>query len=173
MKIFVGSKNPVKINGVSIAFSKFFKNIEVKGINAPSGVPPEPIGEEVWNGAKNRAEYIYNSKDGDYFVGIEGGLYEFPYGWFEFGVTCIITKDREISFGGSPFFPLPNHIIQRLLSGEELSTVLDELLSTKDIGKREGAIGYLTKNTVKRADLYVQSTIMALVPFLNPQLFKE
>ncbi len=173
MKILVGSKNPVKINGAAIAFSRFFENIKVEGIDAPSRVSSEPIGKELWDGAKNRAEYLYNTREGDYFVGIEGGLYEFPYGWFELGVTCIITKDKKISFGGSPFFPLPQHITQRLLSGEELSIVLDRLLSTKDIGKKEGAIGYLTKNVINRTDLYVQSTIMALVSFLNPSLFKE
>ncbi len=172
LKILVGSKNPVKIEATREAFSKFFKNIEVKSIDAPSMVPSQPIDKEVWDGAKNRASYLYKLYDeGNYFVGIEGGLYSFPYGMFELGVTCIISGEGKISFGGAPFFSLPPHVTERVIKREELSNVLDDILNTKEIGKKEGAIGYLTKHTILRKDLYIQSTIMALVPFLNPTIF--
>ncbi len=171
-KIIVGSKNPVKIEATREAFSRFFNDLNIEGIDAPSLVPSQPIDKEVWDGAKNRASYLYKlRKEGDYFVGIEGGLYSFPYGVFELGVTCIISGEGEISFGGAPFFSLPPHVTDRVMKREELSSVLDEILNTKDIGKKEGAIGYLTKHMVLRKDLYIQSTIMALVPFLNPTLF--
>ncbi len=171
LKILVGSKNPVKIEATREAFSKFFENVKVEGIEASSLVPPQPIDKEVWDGAKNRASYLHELHEGDYFVGIEGGLYSFPYGVFELGVTCIISKNGKISFGGAPFFSLPPHIIERVMNREELSSVLDDILNTKEIGKKEGAIGHLTRHMVLRKDLYIQSTVMALVPFLNPKLF--
>ncbi len=174
--IIVGSKNPVKIEAVKEAFSRFFSPLEIKSVEVSSDVPPQPVGDEIWNGARNRAYNLYNlrkERDNTFFVGIEGGIYKFPYGWFELGVTCIISESGKTTFGGAPFFPLPSHITKRLLRGEELSTVLDEILSTKDIGKKEGAIGYFSKGVVLRKDLYIQSTIMALIPFLNPSVFER
>jgi len=55
MKILVGSKNPVKIKAVEEAFSKYFDNIVVEGINVNSGVSVQPVNNETYAGAQNRA----------------------------------------------------------------------------------------------------------------------
>ena len=55
MKILVGSKNPVKIEAVEETFLKYFKKVEVIGIEVDSNVPNQPINEETFEGAENRA----------------------------------------------------------------------------------------------------------------------
>ena len=170
MKIYVGSKNPVKVKAVEKAFSKFFSDPIVVGKEVESGVSEEPIGDEVWIGAENRAKAL-RKYDADYYVGIEGGLFHLYGKWFEFGVVCIISKDGKSSFGGAPFFPLPDHIVKRLLNREELSSVMDEIAGTKDIGMKNGAVGYFTKDVITRENLYVYGTILSLIPFINKTIF--
>ncbi len=73
MKILVGSKNPVKLNAVKEAFSLYFENIEIVSISVPSNVSDQPINEETYEGAKNRAtelQKINSNKNwnADFFV---------------------------------------------------------------------------------------------------------
>ena len=76
IKAIVGSKNPVKIEAVRNAFSKYFKNIEIIGLNVGSGVSNQPKSdEETIGGAKNRAtQCLTKDNEADFGIGIEGGL---------------------------------------------------------------------------------------------------
>jgi len=59
MTIFVGSKNPVKINAVTIAASEQWPGIVVKGIDVKSEVSEQPWGdEETKLGSENRARNV-------------------------------------------------------------------------------------------------------------------
>ncbi len=55
MIVVVGSKNPVKANAAEQAFSYFFQDVKVIGVDASSGVMPQPIGKATLEGAVNRA----------------------------------------------------------------------------------------------------------------------
>ncbi len=56
MKIFVGSLNPVKINAVTLAASESWPNVEVYGLDVPSGISDQPMSdEETRKGAVARA----------------------------------------------------------------------------------------------------------------------
>ena len=55
MRILVGSANPVKIAAVRDVFEPYFPGAEVEGIATPSGVPAQPVGEDTFTGAENRA----------------------------------------------------------------------------------------------------------------------
>ena len=79
MKILVGSLNPVKLKAVEEAFQKHFDDIEISEIDVPSGVSNQPIGDETFIGAENRAIALKNINDAknlkaEFFVGIEGGI---------------------------------------------------------------------------------------------------
>ncbi|HPN39885.1 MAG TPA: inosine/xanthosine triphosphatase [Melioribacteraceae bacterium] len=172
MNILVGSLNPVKIESVKTAFSKYFDNITVKGINVKSNVPNQPINKQTFEGAKNRClELINNSKVNsliiDYYVGIEGGISELHGIWFSYGCVCIASNDNKFSFGTSPLFMLPNFVVERLLKGEELGSVMDELYDHKNSKQNLGAIGFLTKGVMNRTELYTSGVITALIPFIN------
>lgn len=176
MKVLVGSTNPVKIEAVKEAFSKYFEDIQVEGIEVASGVSAQPVNEETFEGAKNRALELARINDeknlgAEYFVGIEGGIIELYSTWFAFGGMCIIDSNGRKSFGSSSHFPLPQSIINELLEGKELGIVMDKITGEHNTKQKDGAIGFFTRNKMNRKELYVDGLTVALIPFLNEDLF--
>ncbi|MCK9424994.1 MAG: inosine/xanthosine triphosphatase [Ignavibacteriaceae bacterium] len=178
MNILVGSKNPVKIESVREAFSNYFNSIEVNGREVDSKVSAQPINNETFTGAKNRANELVmlaqkEDLSIDYFVGIEGGIIEEHYQWFAFGCICIVNNTGQISFGTSSLFPLPSIIVTELLNGKELGEVIDKIADDENTKQKGGAIGFLTNGIITRKELYKQGIISALVPFLHPALYSK
>jgi len=176
MKILVGSKNPVKIKAVEEAFSKYFDNIVVEGINVNSGVSVQPVNNETYAGAQNRALKLKEINDkknlsADYFVGIEGGIAKQFNRWFAFGCMCIIDSENNIGFGNSPQFELPEFVVNKLLTGMELGYVMDEILKEHNTKQKQGAIGFFTNGVMDRKELYVEGLKIAMVPFLHKEIF--
>lgn len=179
MQILVGSKNPVKIEAAKEAFSLYFNNVNAIGFSVKSNVPDQPINSQTFHGAKNRAFELQkiNAKENfnaNFFLGIEGGIQETLGKWFAFGVMCIIDRAGRTSFGTSAHFELPKLITKRLLTGEELGFVMDEIMSDENTKQKGGAISFFTNNRMNRKELYVPGIISALIPFLHKNLyFKE
>jgi inosine/xanthosine triphosphatase len=176
MLVIVGSKNPVKIDSVKEAFLNYFPGIEVRGIEVSSGVGNQPVNENTFIGAKNRAEALYklskvSDLGADFMVGIEGGIINIYGNWFSLGCICILNKEGKSAFGTSSHFPLPQKIIDELLKGVELGAVIDNLTDQHNSKQKSGAIGFLTKDIITRKDLYTQGIVTALIPFINPALF--
>ncbi|MGA7837585.1 MAG: inosine/xanthosine triphosphatase [Ignavibacteriaceae bacterium] len=176
-KILVGSKNPVKIKSVEEAFSKYFEEIEIIGIEVNSKVSDQPVNEETFDGAKNRAFALIEKNknqnlNANYFVGIEGGIIELYSRWFAFGCMCIANNERETGFGTSAHFELPKNVVEQLLKGKELGDVMDEIQNKSNTKQKHGAIGYFTNGVMSRAELYVPGLVTALIPFLHEELFK-
>ncbi len=176
MKILVGSTNPTKVNAVEEAFSRFFDGIDVLGMAAPSGVADQPVGDETYTGARNRAEWLaeQNRARGlraTYCVGIEGGIERRYDRWFGFGVMVILDSQGRMGIGISPQFELPGPVTARLDAGLELGHVMDEMLETQHTNRKGGAIGHFSRGVLSRQDITAHGVIMALVPFLNPEVF--
>ncbi|RLI99107.1 MAG: inosine/xanthosine triphosphatase [Candidatus Aenigmatarchaeota archaeon] len=175
-KILVGSKNPVKITSVEEGFLKFFKDVEVIGIDVDSGVPDQPINNEIFKGAKNRALELKKKNElknleGDFFVGLEGGITEIHSKWFNYMVVYIIDNKDQTGISMSDHFELPKIIVEKLLNGGELGPVIDELIGDSNIKQKSGAIGFFTKDILNRKDLCRSGVITALIPFINKGLY--
>ena len=188
MKVLVGSQNPVKLEATKEAFSKYFEklNVEVEGIKVNSKVPDQPIANETFEGARNRAFELKRINDeknlnANFFVGIEGGLKKLFSIWFAFGVVCILDDNERIGYGTSPFFELPERITKELLKGKgkgkgkglELGEVMDNLTGEENTKQKQGAVGYFTKGVMDRKQYYTDALIVALIPFLNKDLYFE
>lgn len=176
MEVLVGSENPVKIEAAREVFSKYFDQVKVTGIEVSSKVSAQPINEETFEGAKNRALELKKINEkvnlgADFFVGIEGGITKLYSKWFTLGVGCVIDNQGRIGYGVSPYFELPESIVEQLLSGSELGQVMEKISGKDNIRQREGAIGFLSKGVMDRKNLYIHSLIVALVPFLNKDLY--
>jgi len=172
VKVLVGSENPVKIEATKEAFSKFFREVEVLGISVNPKVSSQPVNEETFEGAKNRAFELKRMNEerklnANFFVGIEGGIIKLYAKWFSFGVICVMNKDGKIGYGITAMFQIPEKIVMELLSGKELGEVMDEITGENNIKRKEGAVGILTKRVINRKDLYYQAVVIALIPFLN------
>jgi inosine/xanthosine triphosphatase len=176
MKILVGSKNPVKLAAVKETFSLYFDQIEVIGINVESKVSDQPIDEETFIGAENRAKELQvlndnDSLNADFFVGIEGGIQQIYNKWFAFGCMCIIDRNGRSSFGTSAHFELPETVTQQLLQRKELGHVMDEIMKQENTKQKGGAIAFFTNGKMDRKQLYIPGLISALVPFQHQQMY--
>ncbi|MBL1214438.1 MAG: inosine/xanthosine triphosphatase [Ignavibacteriae bacterium] len=176
MKVLVGSNNPVKLEAAKEAFAAYYEDVEAVGINVDSNVPDQPIGDETYAGAENRALQLLEINDkeklnADYFVGIEGGVSKVNNKLFAFGCMCILNKKKQKSFGTSPHFELPNLFSQKIMSGTELGILIDKHTDSHNTKQKAGAIGYFTKGKMDRKDLYVHGLIVALIPFINEKLY--
>ena len=176
MKVLVGSKNPVKLQATEEAFSEYFDKVNVIGFKIPSNVPDQPFEDDTFKGAENRAIQLAKLNEiekikADYFVGIEGGVSKIYKKYFAFGGMCIINKKMKKSFGTSSHFELPDIFTEKLLQGIELGTVIDEYTQTHNTKQKSGAIGFFTKGKLDRKNLYIQGLTVALIPFLNEDLY--
>ncbi len=174
MKIIVASKNPVKIGAVKTAFEKVFKDtiIEVEGVSVPSGVSDQPLSDkETLQGAENRAENAKtNGANADYFIGIEGGLEKqneehHAFAW------VVIKSANKTGKAKTGTFILPKKISELIEKGYELGDADDIVFGHSNSKQKNGAVGLLTKDATNRAEYYSFAVMLALIPFLNAELY--
>ncbi len=173
-KIIIASESPVKIEAVKIAFSKVFpdNNFVFSGSSVPSGVADQPsTDKETFSGAKNRAENAKNKlPDADFWIGIEGGIEKNNSETEAFAWVYIISKTKTGKARTASFF-LPEKITELLEKGCELGDADDIVFNRKNSKKKTGAVGILTKNITSRAEYYSEAIILALIPFINDDLY--
>jgi inosine/xanthosine triphosphatase len=173
IKIVVGSKNPVKINAAKTAISDMLalKEVQCVGVNSPSKVAEQPMtSEETQLGAINRVKYCQQHTQADFYVAIEGGVDQFDYGPATFAFVAIADHEH-LSIGRSCNLPLPAAVYHALENGEELGHVMDRLFKTNNVKQKGGAIGLLTNGLATRESVYRQAIILAMAPFINPDLY--
>ena len=171
MKILLGSTNPGKIKGTKQAFDCYYKKVQVEGLKVPSGVSDQPVNEDIYKGAKTRAEAvrsyaISNSLQADYYCGIESGITNLLGKWIIINIACVIDKNGYESWGTSQGFPVPEKFVEDIIK-TDLGTVMSNLKKTKDLGRSVGGINSLTHKKISRIDLTRDAFIMALTQFIN------
>ena len=172
VKVLVGSKNPVKIESVKEAFSHYFKDLEVVGISVDSQVPDQPVNDQTFQGAQNRARALQKiDPEANFFVGIEGGIFNLYSKWFGAGVICIMDNSGKIGLGLSPHFEIANHHVRELLQGVELGDIADRITGGNNVKQKGGIIHHLTRGTMTRKSLYIPGLLTALIPLLNKEIY--
>ena len=169
MKVLVGSENPVKIQSVREGFLSFFEHVEVKGILVDSGVAEQPINDEVFKGAKNRAENVkringQRNLGAAFFIGIEGGVLQLQDRWFGVNVVYILDRHNRDSFASTGLYELPGAI-------KELGSAIGELANDSFNAREHGTVGFLTNGKIDRLQNQVQGITLALIPFVNENLY--
>ncbi|BDM63498.1 non-canonical purine NTP phosphatase [Shewanella sp. NFH-SH190041] len=175
INLLVGSQNPVKIQAARDAMAQYFPHaiLICHGINAPSGVPAQPLTEEkTRQGALNRLDYCCAQQAADYYLTMEGGVDNFADGPATFAYIALADADGRRSVGRSANLPLPQQVFDDLLNGEELGAVMDRLFHTHNIKQAGGAIGLLTRGEASRASIYTQAILLAMAPLLHPGLYR-
>ena len=174
MKIAVGSTNPVKVTAVSRMFLQKWPHAEIIPVAVPSGVSDMPMtDEETRLGAQNRAIAARNAVAADFGVGLEGGVQAESFGLVLHGWVVIVDRNGRIGISGCPRLQLPEHIAQRVLAGEELGPVMDDVLDDHNVKQKGGAVGALTDNLVVRGDAFATAVAYALAPFVKPELYNN
>jgi inosine/xanthosine triphosphatase len=176
IKVYIGSENPVKIECTRIGFEAVFgklENFEFFGKSVSSGVSDQPMSnEETLEGAINRAKNLKNRyPDGNYFVGIEGGIQTIgeemeAYAWIVINSNGISGKAQTSTF------QLPPKIVELINEGVELGHADDMVFKRKNSKQGNGAVGILTRDVIDRIEYYRHAVILALIPFVNPELYQ-
>lgn len=185
--VSIGTKNQAKITAVKDAFKVFFKkaDLDFKGLQVDSEVGDQPIGiDNTTKGAIIRAKTALSLIETDsadqtefYGVGIEAGLIPIAQAttkYMDMQFTAIINQNR-LGLGVSSGFEYPASVINDVISGKagEIGDVMEKLSGIKNCKEKNGAIGYLTNNIVTRTDILKNGVIMALLPFINQDLYKS
>ncbi|MBI3577320.1 inosine/xanthosine triphosphatase [Candidatus Gottesmanbacteria bacterium] len=176
MIIAVGSKNPVKIEAVRLAFAKVWpqKKWKIQGVEVSSGVSKQPMSDaESIRGARNRAQAAIKKLAADFGVGIEGGLEKIEGKWFDCGWAVVIDTNDNEGVGATLRMETPPTMMHHVRQGKELGEVSDLLFNRKNSKQAEGQFGLMTDNAVTRTSGYVDGIIAALARFIHPKLFEE
>ena len=169
MLVNIGSANPVKIKAVEeiVADYEFLQKAQVNSISVESQVAEQPLTlEETIAGAKNRATNAFDNCK--FSFGIEDGLMPLPLslsGYMNVCV-CVVYDGKQYYTGLSSAFEYPKAITD-LIFKEKLDVsqafLQSGLSETPDLGKKNGAIGILTKNRLTRKDYTKQALVTALI----------
>lgn len=171
-KIVVGSTNRAKLTAVRSTIQRVWPDAEIVGVDVDTGVSVMPMSDdECLAGARNRAEAALAALDADLGIGLEGGVQAGTPGLMLMGWVVIVDGNGRVGTGGCARIPLPEAIAMRVLTGEELGPVMDDVLNEHDTRQRGGAVGALTDELVLRGDAFAQAVAYALAPFVASHLY--
>ena len=162
--IAVGSTNPVKVEAVRAVMERIYGDVRITPEDVSSGVPPQPFEEQTHQGSVNRAKAAL--KDHDMAVGIEAGVFRMLDGLYDIQHCTIISKDGRMTFGQGSGFRYPDKVAELVFSGLSVGEAMKEVYGNTEIGKKQGAIGLLSKGLIDRKTLTEQSVTAAMIPRL-------
>ena len=171
MRVFVASRNPVKIGAAREAFAALFpgRTLDVTGVEVDSGVGDQPNSDaKTRQGARARALQAFDAEPGaDFWVGLEGGVDVFDGQLMAFAWIAVKGRRGDISEARSTTLPLPPSVKELVDAGLELGEANDRVFATVNSKQGGGAYGLLTDGRYTREGIYAQTLIIALTPFVN------
>ncbi len=175
MVVAAGSGNPVKVSAIRSVFERAFPDTEMEIIDNPvnSAVSDQPFEDETIAGAINRARNAITGTDAHYGVGVEAGLFFNGVSgkYMDVQYCAIIDRAGEITIGHGAGFSYPDEVISLVLNGREDGITIGDAMKTvygkEDIGKKEGAVGFLSRDLLNRKELTEHAVIAALIPRIS------
>ncbi|MEM4728234.1 MAG: inosine/xanthosine triphosphatase [Thermoplasmata archaeon] len=175
LKVAVGSTNPVKVAAVRSVLARVFRGrkVSVRSVRVSPGVPAEPFGEDVIKGAMNRAREALRRSGADLGVGIEAGLFRSRAlgDFLDVQYCAIVDRGGGVTLGHGPGFRYPPAVIERVRAGETVGEAMGAITGIRNIGRKGGVVGYLSRNVLDRKRLTESAVIAALIPRLSPGLY--
>lgn len=189
MQVIVASLNPAKIEAAQLAFALLLPDaqVSVRGVEVPSGVAEQPMSDlETHQGARQRALAARALvPSAELWIGMEGGV-EFittaqeanlppitptchTFAWIQVLGTLPSGLDNA---SRSASLTLPPLVAQALAEGQELGPAMDRLFNATNTKQTGGAIGILTQQRLTRRTVYRDTLLLALAPWLNPELYR-
>lgn len=151
MKIVIGSLNETKVKAVKDVFSE----AEVIAESVPSDVSAQPIGdEETELGAINRARKAKELHPNSIGIGLEGGVMYLHNDLYLCNWGALVSEERQVFTASGAKIKLPAEFINKIELGFELSEIMDDYTTKKNIRHHEGAIGIFTNGKILRKDMF-------------------
>lgn len=174
VRVAVGSENPAKVEAVRAAMQRLFGAADVRGFAVDSEAPAQPFEQQTWEGARARARHaLQRWAEADFGVGVEAGLFEVAAAGDLMDVQACVVADRtgRLTYGHGPGFTYPPAVAAQLRKGRSVGDVVSELSGIEDVGRKTGAVGFLSRDRVSRASLTEPAVLMAFLPRLRPELY--
>ena len=162
MDIAVGSANQVKVSAVRSVMERVYGEVRITAVDVPSGVPPQPFEGQTHEGSRNRALAALGGHD--MAVGIEAGVFEMLDGLYDIQHCTIVSRDGRETYGHGSGFRYPDAIAALVRDGMTVGDAVHEVYGDTDIGKKQGAVGLLSKGLIDRKTLTEQSVTAAMIP---------
>ena len=170
LRIAVGSTNRVKVEAVRTIMERIFGSVIIIPVEVQSGVPPQPMELDTRTGAINRAVSALGNND--LSVGIEAGIFPTDDGFYDFQYCAILDKKGEMTIGIGPGFKYPDEVADLVSKGLTVGDAMHKLYGDPEIGKKQGAVGLLSKGLLDRKSLTELSVISAMIPRMeDPRSF--
>jgi len=171
VQVQAGTDNPTKLAGAKKALERIFskRNISIHGHKEDSRVSHHPFNRETFAGAKNRAHAAWKRAKGkcDYSLGMESGLFSLAKGLHVDITICCIYDGKRETYGTGMGFVVPEWIAKKIRAhGSDLSRVMAETAHVKDIGRKQGALGWFSDGKMHRREQVESSVMCAFVPRL-------
>ena len=169
MQIALASTNRPKLAAAQAVATRVFGDAQIQPVAIAINAPAQPIGdEETQTGALARARAAIASAGTDLGIGLEGGLRRTLGGWALCSWAAVVDAADTVGVGGGGILLLPPWVVARVLVGEELGPVIDELAQLAETRQGLGASGVLTRGLLDRQRIFEDALICALVPWLHP-----
>jgi inosine/xanthosine triphosphatase/pantetheine-phosphate adenylyltransferase len=171
LQVFVGSDNPVKVASVRAVLRSLSFAARIRGLRVSSEVPDQPFDHDALRGAMNRARAALG--EGDFGIGIEAGLIWSSdlSDYFDVQYCAVFDRAGRMTVGHGPGFAYPPKVVERVKAGETVAEAMARLTGIRDIGSKQGAIGFLTEGTLDRRRLTESAVLMAMVPRIRRDLY--
>ncbi|RLF66649.1 MAG: inosine/xanthosine triphosphatase [Thermoplasmata archaeon] len=177
IRVAIGSTNKSKVKPVIAFLRALFPraSLDITPVKVDSGVPEQPIGDETYLGAYNRAKSALESIGADYGIGIESGIFPHKYlkkCFIVYQVACVYDKYGNVSFGTSKGFMLSESMAEEILKGKTLGDIAKRISGRTDINENEGIVGFISRGVVTRYDLSYDAVKAAFIPRFSPEYYK-
>ena len=124
MNVYVARQDAVKLRAVSEAFAQWHRGVEVNvgAVDPPSGLPEQPLGDDVARGAIPRVQAGMTPSDVDFRVGIEAGFLQMLGSecWLALQFCAIADREGRIRLGTGPGYELLEALRAAALAGTPL-----------------------------------------------------
>ena len=183
IRISIGSDNPSKLKGAKKALHHAFPGarLQIRGFAVSSRVHEQPIGfEKTLKGAINRAKAAFKKwPSADYSIGLESGLIPLVGRFFDMQLCSLLDSAGRATSGCSMGFPLPKRV-QEMVVGKKrksgrpvrpllsLGDAVDSLSGKKNIGRKKGALYFLSRGLMERSQMTEHAVLCALVERRSP-----
>jgi inosine/xanthosine triphosphatase len=171
LRVGVGSLNPVKVGAVRSVLSRFFPHLEVSAVDAPSGVGEQPRGDSIREGAMRRAAGAIVAHD--LGIGLEAGVFDTADGLYDVQFCAVLDRRGRYTIGHGMGFRYPPRVAELVRSGSTVGSAFRSLYGPERDGRRDGAIGFLTKGALDRTGLAEQAVMAAMVPRIRKELYDD
>ena len=161
----------MKIAATHAVFRRAFGDVRVLGVPVASHVRAQPFEHETAAGAIARARAAIGSAD--YGVGIEAGLFwdDAARDYLDVQYCAIVDRRDLVTLGHGPGFRYPPAVVTAVRQGKSVGEAMEQVAGIRGIGRRQGAVGWLSRDGMDRTRLTEAAVLMALIPRIRRELY--